>query len=158
LRWLALGTALTVLVFNLLLEYWLMGLSSAAVIVPGLADFQPAWNRGVSFSLFTQTSDGGRYMLMAVLAVISAAVGLMAWNATDRLSAPGYGLILGGALGNLFDRAVYGVVFDFLYLHLGGMPLFICNFADIAISAGFPLLLAEWLWPRPRSTSGPSRP
>jgi len=89
LRWLALGTALTVPVFNLLLEYWLMGLSSAAVIVPGLADFQPAWNRGVSFSLFTQTSDGGRYMQMAVLAVISAAVGLMAWNATDRLSALG---------------------------------------------------------------------
>ena len=52
-------------------------------------------------------------------------------------------MILGGALGTLVDRALYKAVFDFLYLHLGNMPLFVCNFADIAISAGVVLLLAE---------------
>jgi signal peptidase II len=159
LKKLAFATALAALLLNLGLEYWLMAMPSTAVIVPGFADFRPAWNHGVSFSLFTQDSEQGRYILMAVLAAISAWVGFMAWRAVDRLSALAYGLILGGALGNLFDRAAYGgAVFDFLYLHLGSMPLFICNFADIAISLGVFLLVLEWAHPKPRSTSNPSQP
>jgi signal peptidase II len=112
-------------------------------LIPGLADFEPAWNRGVSFSLFTQNSDTGRYLLMAALAAISAVVAVMAWRAAHRLSAFAYGLILGGALGNLIDRARFGAVFDFLSLHLGSRPLFICNWPDIAISAGVVLLFAD---------------
>ena len=135
-----------------------MAAPSSAVIVPGFLDFHPAWNRGVSFSLFVQDSETGRYLLMAVLASISAWVAAMAWRAPDGLSALGYGLVLGGALGNLFDRAVYGAVFDFLYLHLTTIPLFVCNFADIAISLGVAMLVLEWAHPRPRSTSGPFQP
>jgi signal peptidase II len=150
LKRLAFGAALAALVLNLVLEHWLMAAPSGVGVVPGLADFHHAWNRGVSFSLLTQDSDTGRYLLMALLAAISVGVAVMAWRATHALSALGYGLILGGALGNLVDRAVYGAVFDFLYLHLGGMPLFVCNFADIAISAGVVALLAESLLVRPR--------
>lgn len=143
---LAFGVALAAVLLNLLLEYWLMAAPSSAVIVPGFADFHPAWNRGVSFSLFAPDSETGRYLLMAVVALICAWAAAMAWHANDRLSALGYGLILGGGVGNLLDRALYGgAVFDFLYLHLGAMPLFVCNFADIAISAGVLLLLLEWL-------------
>lgn len=157
-RRLAFAIALAGVLLNLLLEYWLMDATARMAIIPGVADFYPAWNRGVSFSLFTQDSETGRYMLMAVLGAISAGVAWMAWGATDGLSALGYGLILGGALGNLYDRAVHGAVFDFLYLHLGAMPLFICNFADILISAGVLVLLLEWLRAKPLSTSGLSRP
>ena len=124
--------------------------SPEAVIIPGLADFQPAWNHGVSFSLFTQNSETGRYILIAVLAVISAAVAVMAWKAAHRLSAIAYGLVLAGALGNLVDRVRFGAVFDFLFLHLGRTPLFVCNLPDIAISAGVLLLFAEALLERPR--------
>jgi signal peptidase II len=153
LKRLAFGAALAALLLNWLLEHWLMGLPSGAVLVPGLADFHHAWNRGVSFSLLTQDSNTGRYLLMALLAVISIGVAVMAWRATTRLAALGYGVILGGALGNLADRALYGgAVFDFLYLHLGATPLFVCNFADIAISAGVVLLVAESLLVRPQST------
>lgn len=67
----------------------------------------------------------------------------MGWRAEHKLAAIGYGLILGGALGNLIDRARFGAVFDFLFLHLGSMPLFVCNLPDIAISAGVVLLLVE---------------
>ena len=152
-RRLAFGTALVALLLNVALEQWLMAAPSSAMIIPGLADFHPAWNRGVSFGLFAQDSETGRYVLMAVLALISAGMAVMAWRATDLLSALGYGLILGGALGNLLDRALYaGAVFDFLYLHLGAMGLFICNFADIAISLGAALLLLEWAIPKPQST------
>ena len=125
-----------------------------ATLIPGLADFRPAWNRGVSFSLFTQSSETGRYLLMAALAVISAGVAFAAWRATSRLQAAAYGLILAGALGNLIDRVRFeGAVFDFLYLHLGSTPLFVCNLPDIAISAGVVLLLADaMLASRPQST------
>lgn len=114
-------------------------------LIPGLADFSPAWNRGVSFSLFARNTDIGRYLSMAVLSVIVIGVLILAWHAQSRLTAAALGLILGGALGNLLDRGLCGGVFDFLSLHLGSMPLFVCNLADMAISAGALLLVADVL-------------
>ena len=148
-----LGAAAAALAACLAAQPLLLGLPPT-ILIPGLADFRPAWNRGVSFSLFTQDSDTGRYLLMAAIAAISAGVAVAVWRASTRLPAVAYGLVLGGALGNLGDRARFsGAVFDFLSLHLGAMPLFICNLPDIAISAGVVLLLADsFLEIRPRST------
>src|SRR6185437_14048943 len=113
-----LGLGAVVLAANILLERVLMKMGGAArQLIPGLADLRPLSNRGVSFGLFTQTSDTGRYTLMAVLCVIIVGVLMMGWQAQNRLAAAGYGLILGGALGNLVDRAVYRGVYDFLSLH-----------------------------------------
>jgi signal peptidase II len=149
-RALAYAIAAATVAVNLLMQPLLMA-RAPMTLIPGLADFYPAWNRGVSFSLFTQNSEMGRTLLMAVLALISAAVALMAWRAENRLSAIAYGLILGGALGNLIDRARFGgAVFDFLSLHLGATPLFICNLPDIAISAGVVLLFAEVFFAKPK--------
>ena len=143
-RALLLGVGAVVVAANILLERFLMKMGSAGrQLIPGLADFRPLSNRGVSFSLFTQTTDSGRYGLMAILSVIVVGVLVMGWQAQNRLAAAAYGLILGGALGNLADRAVYGGVYDFLALHLGSVPLFVCNLPDIAISAGVVLLAAE---------------
>jgi signal peptidase II len=143
LKRLAFGAALAALLLNLATEHWLMAMPSGVVLVPGLADFYQAWNRGVSFSLLTQDNETGRYLLIAVLAAISLGVSVMAWRARHWMPALAYGLILGGALGNLIDRAIYGAVFDFLSLHLGTLPLFVCNLSDIFISAGACLLLLE---------------
>src|SRR5438477_12293483 len=121
------------------------------VLIPGLADFAPTFNRGVSFGLLAQNSPAGCHMLISLLVVIILAVAIMAWRATTLITAAGFGLILGGALGNLFDRLLNGAacaVFDFLSLHLGKMPLFVCNFPDIAISAGVVLLFADSLFPK----------
>lgn len=63
------------------------------------------------------------------------------------------GLIIGGALGNLVDRYLYGAVFDFLVLRLGGITLFICNLADISITLGTFGLLIDSLVAR---TSSPT--
>ena len=149
--------AVASLLLNLVVEHLLMNVTNSFTIIPGLADFHHAWNHGVSFSLLTQNSDSGRWLLMGFLAVIIVFVSVLGWRSANRWAAAGYGLILGGALGNLIDRAVYGAVFDFLALHLGPVPLFVCNFADIAISAGVVLLLLESVF-TPRSTSGPSQP
>jgi signal peptidase II len=146
-RLLAFGTAAGTLMVLLVVQPMLLS-RPPAVLIPGLADFQPAWNRGVSFSLFAQDSESGRTFLMAALAVISICVAVLAWRAASRLGAVALGLILSGALGNLIDRVRFdGAVFDFLFLHLGRMPLFVCNLPDIAISLGAVLLLAEAIWP-----------
>ena len=150
LRWLAAGLALLIAAVNFLLVQYMMGSGvTGRVLIPGLADFAPTFNRGVSFGLLAQNSPAGCHMLIALLVAITLAVAIFAWRASTVLAAAGFGLILGGALANLFDRLLNGAacaVFDFLFLHLGRIPLFVCNFPDIAISAGVVLLLAEALF------------
>ena len=150
LRWLAAGMAVFTVVANFLLVKYISGAGvTNLVLIPGLADFAPTFNRGVSFGLLAQNSPVGCQMLIALLVAITLGVAIMAWRATTSIAAAGFGLILGGALGNLFDRLLNGAacaVFDFLFLHLGKIPLFVCNFPDIAISAGAVLLLAEFLF------------
>ena len=142
-RLIASVTAGVAFILGLVVETILMPMKGNAVLIPGLLDFVQVWNRGVSFSLFRQDGDMGRILLIAVLAAIIIGVSVLAWRAASGLAAVAYGLIVGGALGNLMDRGLHGAVFDYLFLHLGRMPLFVCNFPDIAISAGVILLLGE---------------
>jgi signal peptidase II len=143
-RAIAASSAGLVLLLDLLVEQMLVAVKDGVALIPGLLDFSRTWNRGVSFGLLWQNGDTGRYILIVVLAVVAVGVGILAWRATNSLAAMGYGLIVGGALGNLVDRVLHGgAVFDYLFLHLGRMPLFVCNFPDIAISAGVILIVAE---------------
>ncbi len=142
----AYGIAIATAAADFLAVRFLMGSGvTGRVLVSGLADFRPTFNRGVSFGLLTPDGPTGRLLLIALLVALSLFVAVMAWRATTRLSSIGFGLILGGALGNLINRLINGGVFDFLALHLGKMPLFICNFADVVISAGVIVLFAEAL-------------
>jgi len=147
-RLLAFVIAIATATANFLLVRFMLGSGVIGhTLIPGLADFSPTFNRGVSFGLLTPDSATGRHLLVALLAVIVIFVAAMAWRATTMLASIGYGLILGGALGNLSDRLLNDyAVFDFLALHLGRIPLFVCNFPDLAISAGVILLLSEALF------------
>ena len=143
----AIGVAALALAANIVFQRFLMNIGAEGrVLIPGLADFRPAWNRGISFSLFVQDTATGWHLLVALLAVISIVVAVAMWRTTSGLAAMGFALILGGALGNLRDRVLHdGAVFDFLALHLGGLPLFVCNLPDIFISAGAVLLFLDML-------------
>lgn len=147
----AIGVAALALAANIAFQRFLMTIGPEnRVLIPGLADFQPAWNRGVSFSLFVQDTTTGWHLLVALLAVISAVVAVAMWRASSKLAAMGFALILGGALGNLRDRVLNdGAVYDFLALHLGPMPLFVCNLPDIFISAGALLLFLDMVLEKP---------
>jgi signal peptidase II len=94
------------------------------------------WNRGISYGLFQQESELGRWVLLAVM--VAAAVGLSVWmaRATSRLLAASLGLIVGGAVGNAVDRIAYGAVFDFVHVHVGSFSWYVFNVADAAIVAG----------------------
>ncbi|HEY8565454.1 MAG TPA: signal peptidase II [Beijerinckiaceae bacterium] len=106
-------------------------------------DLVVVWNRGISYGLFQQGSDLGRYALVAISLV--AAAGLLVWmsRAGSRLLAAALGLIAGGALGNAVDRVAYGAVFDFVHLHVGAWSWYVFNVADAAIVAGVAGLLYD---------------
>ena len=87
-------------------------------VAPGV-DLVLAWNRGVSYSLLTANSDAGRYLLIAGTVLATLLLGVWLWRTTTRLTGIALGLIIGGALGNVLDRVLYGAVVDFVYLHAG---------------------------------------
>ncbi len=107
-------------------------------ILPPLLNFRMAWNRGVNFGLFAQDSDVTRWLLIAVAVVIS--VWVVVWVRRDqprRWMQVSAGLLVGGALGNVVDRVVYGAVADFLNMSCCGIENpYAFNVADITIFAG----------------------
>jgi signal peptidase II len=106
-------------------------------------DLALRWNRGISFSLLVQDSTAGR---MALLGLTLAAITLLVlwlWNCRTNFAAAGLGAIIGGALGNAFDRLIHGAVVDYLDFHPFGQHLFVFNLADAAINIGVLLLAID---------------
>lgn len=109
-----------------------------------------AWNRGMSFSLLSDASWWGPWLLGAVAVVASGVfihwMGEKAEGRLPWLQPAGLGLIVGGAIGNLADRIQHGAVVDFLLVYHGNWAFPAFNLADSAISVGVVLLLAHGLW------------
>lgn len=113
-------------------------------VLPPLLRFQMAWNEGINFGLFSSAGDARRWILIGVALVITIFV--LRWVKKEemtRLGLIGAGLIVGGAIGNIIDRIIYGAVADFLNMSCCGFQNpFSFNVADIAIFAGaFGLIL-----------------
>lgn len=111
-------------------------------------DLTLVWNRGISYGLFQQ-SGLGRWLLVAF--TVGASVALSVWlvRATRWRLQLSLALIVGGAVGNLVDRVVYGAVVDFVHLHYAGYSWYVFNVADAAIVVGvIGLLLDSLLSPR----------
>lgn len=107
-------------------------------VLPPYLTLRMAWNRGVNFGLLSNDSDIGRWILIAVALAISAGVTIwMARGAHRPVALVAGGLLVGGALGNVVDRLVYGAVADFLNMSCCGIDNpYAFNVADIAIFAG----------------------
>lgn len=110
----------------------------AVDVWPPFLNFRMAWNQGVNFGLFSGESDTTRWILIAVSLLISAWVWI--WSrkeASKPLVQISAGLLVGGALGNVVDRLVYGAVADFLNMSCCGIANpYSFNVADITIFAG----------------------
>jgi signal peptidase II len=105
-----------------------------------------AKNPGISYSLLSARSAGGRWALVAFAAIAMLLIGVWLWRTTTRFVALALGLILGGALGNAIDRFSYGWVADFYYFHVGAFHWYIFNLADVAIVAGVAMLVYDSLF------------
>ncbi len=108
------------------------------------------WNRGISYGLFQQEGDLGRWVLIVVS--ILASIGLSVWIRRTRAKvlALSLGLIVGGAIGNVIDRLAYGAVFDFIQFQVGDWSWYVFNVADAAIVAGVIGLLYDSFILEPR--------
>jgi signal peptidase II len=127
---------------------------SGPIWVAPFLDLSFVWNRGISYGLFQQDSDFGRWLLVGLSVAAVLLIGVWMARARSQLTVVALGLIAGGALGNAIDRAIYGAVIDFLHMHGGKIRWldfpYLFNFADAAISCGVVLLLAEQVLSRGR--------
>lgn len=110
------------------------------------------YNPGAAFSFLADQSGWQRWFFIVLAVVICGWLLTLLRRHQDEFALPlSFALIIGGAIGNVVDRVVYGAVVDFLYFHVGqyGWPAF--NLADSAISVGVVIML--WSQFRPhRST------
>jgi signal peptidase II len=125
-------------------------------VIPGFFDIVHARNRGAAFSMFADSTSPWRPFFligMSLAALVLVAVILRNTAKLDRPTAIGLSLILGGALGNVFDRIVSGAVTDFLDFYIGALHWPAFNVADSAIVIGSGLLLISLLRPK-QQTAG----
>ena len=117
-------------------------------------DVVMAWNNGISYSLFSADTPAGRMRLLILTLVATLVLAIWLWRTRERLAAGALGLIVGGALGNAWDRYYYGAVADFFYFHVHRFHWYIFNLADVAIVAGVTLLLYDSLFLRQKAKTG----
>jgi len=140
-------TALVTLVIDQGHKLWMLFVFDIAknqpVQLAPFLDLVMAWNSGISYSLLRADSDLGRYGLLALSLTVTAGLSIWLWRAPLKLTTVSLGLIIGGALGNAYDRFAYGAVADFFHFHVGSFSWYVFNLADVAIVAGVGLLLYE---------------
>ena len=114
--------------------------------VTGFFNLVRAHNYGAAFS-FLHTASGWQRWFFLVLGI--AAAGFIIWmlrrHGHQQMFAWALTLILGGALGNVIDRAIHGYVVDFIQVHAGGWYFPSFNIADSAITLGAILLIVDEL-------------
>lgn len=137
--WVGFWTFLADQVSKYVVVHW-MGLMNAHRIdmYPPYLNFRMAWNSGINFGLFSAESELTKWVLILVALVIS---GVVMWWMHHEQSGPvgriSAGLLVGGALGNVVDRLLYGAVADFINMSCCGLNNpYAFNVADVAVFSG----------------------
>jgi len=147
LPWLWFAIALVVL----LLDQWTKVIANTQLsygereVITSFFNITLRYNYGVAFSIFDDIDGGQRWPLVGLAAAVSIGIIVWIWKIGRKPGAEvlGLALVLGGAVGNLYDRVVLGYVVDFIEVHYMEhyWPAF--NIADSAICAGAGLLLYD---------------
>jgi signal peptidase II len=141
--------ALTTLVLDQLSKLWILLVVRLEDTGPWpltpFMEFVMVWNRGISYGLFQQSTDIGRWLLVILSFV--ASIWLSRWMLREprKGTVLGLALVIGGAIGNAIDRAAYGAVADFVHLFWNGWSWYVFNIADAAIVVGVALLMYDTL-------------
>jgi len=133
-------------------------LGESRTIIPDFLDLTHVRNTGAAFGLLNATDFPYKPLVMIAIAAI-ALVAIAAYATQlgfhERTARFGLALILGGAFGNLIDRAVAGYVVDFVDVYWGGTHFWAFNVADSAITAGAILVLLDMIGIGRRHVSDP---
>ncbi len=124
-----------------------LGANGPVTVAPFL-DFVLVWNRGISYGLFQQHSEIGRWILAGFTVVAAVFIWVWAAGTTRKITLLALSLLLAGAIGNGIDRLVFGAVVDFVHFHVGSFSWYVFNLADVWIVAGAVGLLYDWLTDR----------
>lgn len=141
--WLALLTIVLDFVTKQMAESFLV-FREPVYILP-VFDLTLLYNKGAAFS-FLANEGGWQRWLFTVIAIVFSfvlTIWLMKLKPTEKWLSIALALVIGGALGNLYDRVVYGHVIDFIHLHWGPHYFPAFNIADSAISLGAVMLLID---------------
>ncbi len=123
--------------------------------VTGFFDLVLVFNTGAAFSFLAEHSGWQRWFFTVLaLAVSGWLLTLMHHHRHERLLPAAFVFIIGGALGNVYDRLVHGAVVDFLHFHYAGWSWPAFNLADSAITVGVVLML----WGQFFGSSGDEQP
>ena len=143
---LILNSLIVILIFSLdrTSKLYLLNLAEEGVLINfyifSFLNIFLTWNTGIGFGLFSFDS-GFIYNLISILiGIINLVIIFMAIN-MQNINRYFLLIILGGSLGNFFDRIYYSAVPDFLDLHIGDFHWFIFNIADVFISIGILCLI-----------------
>jgi signal peptidase II len=127
-------------------------LQHTLTVIPGFFHITHVQNTGAAFGLFAESTVHWKVAALVTFSLIALiVVAILLWKNSHSVSTMtiGLSLILGGALGNLWDRVLAGHVVDFFDFHVGHYYWPAFNVADSAIVAGAILLVAEILFTKP---------
>jgi signal peptidase II len=142
-RWLALAAA--VIVLDLATKAWIVAHfhEGDQLAVTSFMSLVLAYNTGAAFSFLAGHDGWQRWLFTGIAIAASVFLVWMIRRGGHRLLMCGLALILGGALGNLWDRLTEGRVTDFLLFHYGGWSFPAFNVADSAITVGAAMLILD---------------
>ena len=152
----ALGISLFVFLLDRVSKIWILDVynlpSLGSVEVLPFFSLTMVWNYGISMGFFQADGDAGRIVITVLTAIITLV--LLRWLFKESKTLVGYGLalVIGGAIGNIWDRVQFGAVADFLHFHISNISFYVFNVADSAITLGVVFLLWDALL-SPQKTS-----
>jgi signal peptidase II len=107
-------------------------------------NFYLVWNTGIGFGIASLEADYVYHILTAIIAIINLILIIILFKSKGIYQYL-IAIVLGGSLGNLFDRMYYFAVPDFIDLHIGNFHWFVFNIADIFITLGIIALITKEL-------------
>ncbi len=136
-----------------------LAMYSSIQIIPKFFRITHVENTGAAFGLFADSPSEWKIALLVMFSVLALViVAALLWRNSHVMTMTGVGLslILGGALGNLWDRLMHGRVVDFLLFYVGQYQWPAFNAADSAIVIGAGLLVFEILFAKSPATTTPA--
>nr|WP_245650814.1 signal peptidase II [Thauera butanivorans] len=152
--------AIVVAVLDQLSKQWVLDSLHLGQVVPvtGFFDLVLVFNPGAAFSFLADHGGWQRWFFTGLAAIICSWLLVETWrHRTETLLPTAFAMIIGGAVGNVYDRLVHGAVVDFLHFHYAGYSWPAFNLADSAITVGVVLMLwGQFRHGRPPSPEKPS--
>ena len=142
-------TAIIVIIADQVTKFWVLKkimLPPRIININEYFNLVLTWNNGISFGLFNNDSEINALVISLIAIVIIIFLIRLLSNAETKKLNIGFGLIIGGAIGNIIDRALYGAVMDFLDVHIGAYHWPAFNIADSSITIGAIILIADSLF------------